>query len=192
MKYENGKIYKIVSNQTEKIYVGSTCSPLFKRLYQHRSNYKRFLDGGYHFVSSFEIVKFEDNDIQLIENYPCNSKEELHAREGFHIRQLDCTNKQVAGRSDKQYRDDHKEKAKEYFKQYYEDNKNELKKKSKDYYYENKEKIAEWSKKYAEANKDKIKAKTKQIFACECGGTYSYKHKARHFKSISHTQFINQ
>ncbi len=35
-KYENGKIYKLVNSLNDVSYVGSRCSPLAKRLYQHK------------------------------------------------------------------------------------------------------------------------------------------------------------
>ena len=34
-QYENGKIYKICSFKTDKIYIGSTCATLEKRLKEH-------------------------------------------------------------------------------------------------------------------------------------------------------------
>ena len=37
-KYQNGKIYKIWSMETDEIYVGSTCQPLHKRMYDHRKS----------------------------------------------------------------------------------------------------------------------------------------------------------
>jgi hypothetical protein len=113
MDYQNGRIYKIVSNQTDKVYIGSTCSPLYKRLYAHRKHYKVYLSGKTNYITSFDIIKFEDNDIQLIENYPCKSKEELHAREGFHIRQSNCVNKCIAGRSVHTYYFDNIDKIKQ-------------------------------------------------------------------------------
>ena len=39
-KYNNGKIYKIVSDSTDKIYVGSTTQPLSKRHYEHKKNFQ--------------------------------------------------------------------------------------------------------------------------------------------------------
>ena len=42
-KYQNAKIYKIVCNITNKIYIGSTCEPkLSRRLAGHRSQFKLF------------------------------------------------------------------------------------------------------------------------------------------------------
>ena len=49
--YSNAKIYKIVDN-TNNIYIGSTCKKLCQRLAQHRANYKQYLEG---FTTSFKI-----------------------------------------------------------------------------------------------------------------------------------------
>ena len=55
--YQNGKIYKIVSNQTDKIYIGSTACPrLCTRLAQHKSNYNQWKRGKYCKMTSFEII----------------------------------------------------------------------------------------------------------------------------------------
>ena len=42
--------------------------------------------------------------------------------------------------------------------------------------------------KYREYNKEK----NKQKHNCECGGKYTHKHKARHYDSKKHTQFIEK
>ena len=82
MDYQNGKIYKIISNETTKYYIGSTIFDLEIRLEGHKKAYKRFLDGySYDNFSSFELLKLGDVRIELIENYPCNSKKELEMRE---------------------------------------------------------------------------------------------------------------
>ena len=109
VNYKNSKIYTIRSHHTDKIYIGSTCNELRKRLHQHKYKYKYYLNGKYHYTSSFEIVKYDDAYIELYEYYPCNNKVELLKREGELIRKLDCVNKQIAGRSNK-------EKCKEYYK----------------------------------------------------------------------------
>ncbi|ARF12390.1 hypothetical protein Klosneuvirus_5_60 [Klosneuvirus KNV1] len=89
--YQHGKIYKITSDETEQIYIGSTIQPLHKRLIQHRNKYKRYKNGTYHYLSSFEIVNYDDAVIILIENYPCNTKEELFIREQYWKDNLDNT-----------------------------------------------------------------------------------------------------
>lgn len=85
--FSRGKIYKIVSIQTEKIYVGSTCAPLIKRLMNHKQDIK-FLHkfaGTTRRISSEYILQFPDAKIELIEEYPCGSWAELRAREQYWI-----------------------------------------------------------------------------------------------------------
>ena len=63
-KYQCGKIYKLISNETDKIYYGSTIEDvLTNRLSGHRKHYKSWINGKYHYVSSFEIIKFKDAKI---------------------------------------------------------------------------------------------------------------------------------
>lgn len=54
--YKNGKIYSIRSHQTNKVYYGSTAQLLCKRIAAHRANYKLYIDGKYHYVTSFEFM----------------------------------------------------------------------------------------------------------------------------------------
>ena len=69
-----------------------------------------------------------------------------------------------------------------------------------DYVKNNHEKVLESKKKYRDLHKEEIKeklknnAKTQEIrkekTQCECGGSYTYSHKAEHIKSKKHCQFI--
>jgi len=77
-------------------------------------------------VTSFEILEFVDHQIELLETFPCNSKDELSAREGYYIRTTNCVNKCIAGRTDAEYREENREQYTEYQKQYYENNKEKL------------------------------------------------------------------
>ena len=106
--YNNGKIYTIRSHQTEYIYIGSTCSPLHKRLHYHKSDYKKWIRTGNKYMTSFEIMKYDDAYIELLEDYPCPSKTHLNRREGRFIRNMDCVNKFVAGRTRCEYYQDNK------------------------------------------------------------------------------------
>ena len=94
VNYEEGKIYKIVCNKTGLIYIGSTTKHyLSDRLNEHSSRYKHYKDGKEKTKStSYKIIDNGDYDIILIENYPCNSKDELRARERFYIDQFECIN----------------------------------------------------------------------------------------------------
>ena len=93
-KYQRGKIYKIVDNTTDNIYIGSTCEPtLARRLSGHVRDYKRYLNGKYHYVSSFDIISKANYDIVLVELFSCQTKDELLARERHYKDTLDCVNK---------------------------------------------------------------------------------------------------
>ena len=86
--YELGKIYKITSPHTDKIYIGSTCERhLSNRLAGHKAQYKRMIKlkeegfNSYHKMTSYELIKLGEVEIVLIENYPCKDRYELLRRE---------------------------------------------------------------------------------------------------------------
>ena len=88
------KNYKLISNQTHLVYYGSTIeNTLTNRLSGHRTSYKKWLVGKDDYVTSFEIVKYEDCKIILVELFPCNTKYELTSREQHYIDNNTCVNK---------------------------------------------------------------------------------------------------
>ena len=122
-KYQQSKIYTIRSHSTDKIYIGSTTQRLSKRIAEHRRKYKAWkADNSKRYYSSFEIVKYDDNYIELLENYECLTREGLLMREGQCIRDNDCVNKNIPGRTGKQWRKDNADKIKAQKKQHYQDN----------------------------------------------------------------------
>ena len=82
-KYENGKIYKICSFQTDEVYIGSTTKKyLRQRLNQHKTDYKKFKEGRtQNQITSFKILEYDDADIILLENYPYVNR--INAQQGF-------------------------------------------------------------------------------------------------------------
>lgn len=197
--YSKGKIYKIVDNTNGNIYIGSTSEPtLARRLSGHVRHYKQWLNGKYHFVTSFKVLENDDYEIILLESYPCKSKDELHARERFWTNQIDCVNKLKnqgmlielgENKYYKQYRQNNKESVKEYQKQYRENNKDSITKYKNHYYETNKDSIKEYGKQYYKTNKKEIKNKMNQKIACECGRCYTLNNKARHMKSDKHQYY---
>jgi len=88
--YSRGKIYKIVSPNHPKVYIGSTCTTLKKRFSSHKSDRN---------CCATEIIDAGDSNIKLIEDFPCLDKYQLEDREA-EIQLLDwdgCVNKLVAG-----------------------------------------------------------------------------------------------
>jgi len=203
VNYQNGKIYMIESIEGKCRYYGSTCEKLSQRMSKHRYSYNHNKKD----TSSKKVLKYPDAKIFLILKYPCNSKEELNAKEAEYIRQFDCVNTRIDGRTYKQWREDNKELIAEKQKKYYQDNKETILIKSKQYRLENKEKIKkkekkrreqnkeiikQRAKKWRENNKEKIKKDRSTVINCECGSIYTKNHKARHNKSKKHLKFIEQ
>ena len=132
--YRLGKIYQLTIE--DLVYIGATTQPrLSLRLGQHKTAYKSWVNGSSKYMSSFELFKLGTPTIELLELFPCNSKDELHAREGYHQRLNVCVNKYIAG----QTREEH--------------------------YYANQSKISEQKKIYHFANKAKISERHKQRYA---------------------------
>ena len=207
VNYQQGKIYKIVCNTTKKNYIGSTTKNLLsQRLAEHLYNYRKFLNKKYQFTTSFEIIKNSNYEIILIENYPCNSKDQLHARERYWIELTECVNRHIPTRTRKEYKKANKEKLSEsnkkyiqknkekqlnYYRKYYEANREKKLNDKKKYRKANKQKILDYQKNYYEINKEKINEKAKEKYVCECGSVFNASQKARHFKSLKHKKYEN-
>ena len=154
-KLNKAKIYKIVDNTNNNIYIGSTCDSLKNRLSKHKASYKRFLKGLFPIVKSFDIIKNNDYQIELLENCDIKTKQELLTIERYYIENNECLNKCIPGRNKKEYYNDNKDKIKDKIKDYYITNKD----KKKDYYITNKNKFKESVKNYKVKNKDKTNEK---------------------------------
>eukprot|EP00438_Fugacium_kawagutii_P003455 Skav217386 [mRNA] locus=scaffold532:105398:105889:+ [translate_table: standard] len=108
-RYENGKIYKITDIGYNKCYIGSTCEKLSKRMERHREGYSRYNRGKAKTRLSvfdlFDEFGSENCKAELIEDYPCNSREELLRREGHYIKNVDCLNKVIPHRTEQERKD---------------------------------------------------------------------------------------
>ena len=167
--YQHAKIYKITSLGTSNIYIGSTTQKLNDRLYNHISNYNKYLNGNIHYFTSYEILKHDDHKIELIENYPCENKNDLLKKEQEYLDFYEniCVNKQKAytGLSKPEY--------------------------NKQHYRLNKDKILEQNKEYYQNNKENIQLKRKKKITCECGSVVCRNVLARHKRTKKHINFIN-
>lgn len=149
--YARGKVYKITSG--DLTYVGSTCEPtLARRLANHVSDYKRWNTGkGNKVITSFQVLERGDHEITLIELCPCQSRDELTARERHWVETLQCVNRCLPGRTRKEYNETHKEQINEYQKKY-----------QKIYNEDHIEYHKEQCRAYYQANKEKINQATKE------------------------------
>jgi hypothetical protein len=162
VNYQQGKIYRIVDNTNNNMYIGSTCKKLLsQRLAAHISDYKCFLNGKRSYITSFEIVKNNNYAIVLLEAYPCNSRDELLAKERFYIETNNCVNKIIPGRTDKEYRENNKDIILKYQKNFYENHKEQVKERRKLYSEKNKEAISKQKANYYQLKKQQVADQTK-------------------------------
>ena len=159
VNYQNGKIYKIINENNDIVYIGSTAE------YYLSSRYAK------------HKYKAPNHKIILIENYPCNSKEELCKKEQQIIQQYDnLINMRKAYSSQeekKKYYENNKTEISEYKKKWYEENKTEINEKHKKYREKNKEYKKKYLKKYREENKEKINC---EFCNCELNKSSLKKH----------------
>ena len=101
VNYAQAKVYRLVNNVDGKEYVGSTCNPLHKRKAGHKRDAAKSPNQPVY--SHLNTIGWENVEIILIENCPCSSKEELHARERHWIETLKpVLNKAIPTRTPKE------------------------------------------------------------------------------------------
>ena len=202
MDYSKACIYKIACKDPNisDVYVGSTTN-LNKRRYQHKKDCHNCNNKSYnYYVYKFirEHGSFDNWNVIKLEDYPCESFEELTKRERYWFEELSATlNRCVPSRTKSEYKQDNQDKIREYDKQYREDNKDKMREYNKQYYQDNQDKIREYKKQnrykireykkqYVEKNREKRLKKND----CECGGTYTLVNKARHLKTTKHQDYL--
>ena len=156
MDYANGKIYRIICEETGRQYIGSTCSTLVKRLSNHKRSNKNN-------CKPSSCKDFINPKIFLIEDYPCDRKEQLLMRERFHMENNECVNlnRPIITREEflqhrRNYNTAHREERLEHY----------------------------------QTHKEEIRQNAKEKFTCECGCVIQKTEKARHRKSKKHQKLL--
>ena len=103
------KIYKIVDNTNGNVYIGITTQTLKRRLSNHRCSANTCI--------SREIIKNGDYKIELIEETDDNT------RERYWIENINCINITIPGRTQKEWREDNRDKYRKNYKEYNKKNK---------------------------------------------------------------------
>lgn len=178
MEYRNGKIYRLVSDETGEQYVGSTTQPLSKRKSYHKARYNFWKAGKGEYYTSFKIIGTENYDIVLIEDYPCNSKEQLHARERFWIETIEggCVNRAIPTQTPQEYYQAHRQHKLDY---------------AQEYRTNNKTKINDYAVQYRTENRELISQKKKEKVECECRSVVCKNDLSKHKKTKKHLTKIN-
>ena len=165
--FSKAKIYKLVSNKSSDVYIGSCIIELSKRLSNHKSKSNEC-------VSKSMFINDAIISIVLIEDYPCENKNQLKARELHYITTLQCINKNKPFVCDiqiingdnkewkKQYSIENAEQIKQYQQQYQLENVEHIKQQKKQYNIVHAEEIKQQQKQYILEHKEKKKQRDKQ------------------------------
>lgn len=95
---KNGIIYILTSEIGGVTYYGSTSQRPSQRLGEHRYRYNKFLNNIPTVnLRSFEVLKYPDYKMVILDSYENITKEELEKNEGYYIANNKCVNKNVAG-----------------------------------------------------------------------------------------------
>ena len=89
----------------------------------HKASCKRWKEGKFHYVTSFQIIDRGNYSYSLIETVECEDRKQLEAQERFYIENNECINKIVVGRTGKEWYEDNREQKKAYQRVYDEANK---------------------------------------------------------------------
>lgn len=199
INYDNTYFYKLCCKDLniKKIYIGHTTN-WDNRKNQHKKscinpNSKEYNQYKYKFIR--DNGNWNNWEMILIEKRKCNDKLDAEKIERQYIETFHAelnknipTKLKMLGKVEyyKQYWEENENKIKEYKKEYNKENENKIKEYKKEYYKENENKLKEQHKHYYEINKEKFNEK----HICDCGGIYTYTHKARHEKSLKHQNYI--
>jgi hypothetical protein len=82
-----GKIYKLVNDVNDEVYIGSTKQPLYKRLDGHKHQSKK---GKSKISTHIRDIGAGHFKIVLIQEYECKSREELNKYEDEWMRKYDA------------------------------------------------------------------------------------------------------
>ena len=195
-KYSNGKIYQILNHKTDDIYIGSTCNPLTKRFYYHKSFYHDPKSQSRKLYAKMTEIGLEHFYIELVEDFECESKEQLRAREGFFIRERATLNHMIEGRTRSEYLIEEKDKVNEtrrrcYYNRIeqpgYVEKRREA---SKIYRDENHEHVLNMKKAYRDKCREEINEKQNEVVICECGCESARGNLSRHHKSKMHQSLM--
>jgi len=181
------KIYIISSGQTNKVYIGSTKQSLEQRFCVHKSHAK----AKNKCKSRVLINNFSDCKIELIE-YTTNDLR--LQRERFWIEYYGdrAVNRQIPGRTKKEYYQQHEEQIKEYLKEYKQQHAEEIKDYKKEYYQQHAEEIKDYYQQHAAQIKERMKEYGNVRINCDCGTSYTRGNKIRHLRSKKHKDFTTQ
>ena len=225
INYDKTHFYKIVCRDTsiKDCYVGHT-TDFNSRKSKHKSRCSNPTDKKHNY-NVYRFIRanggWENWEMILIETHKCQDVLEARKIERDYKEQLEGSlNAYVPSRTQTEYRNEHRDKYRNYNKQYYEDNKDDILQYHKDYYehnkerlieeqkqtyHKNREKFSEQRKQYRKDNPEKVRElerqayqrnkeqkrqKAKEKIECACGAIVCRAKMTDHKKTLKHQQYI--
>ena len=205
MKLKIGRIFKIVNNVNDLVYVGSAIDKDLRLVYN------RYRNGEENALSKYmKHIGGCNFTIELLEEFKFNNILALKNREIFWKSQIGTLNAYFKNKRNKKIeKEEDSEKIKlskqEINKKYYEKHREENLQNKKEYRDNNKDKIKEWNKKHYEKyreqilkykkeycikNKEKIEERRTRDYECECGRIVNLGDKSKHLKTKIHNDLM--
>ncbi len=188
------KVYKIVNDIDDKIYVGSTRNELRKRFNEHKANYYRYLRGeSTKYISSykmFDTYSIACCHIILLSEFEVENREQMMQ----HERRFFDKYKSCIVNINRSYVTDSESKEKEriFNKAYRDTHKDNIKAQRKIRRVVESDKVREVSRIYRETNKDKIAKQRATKYVCDCGTTCSVSNRSAHNKTAKHLKLTKE
>ena len=203
--FSQGKIYKIVSDECDAVYYGSTTRTLMARLWRHKSKFNEWKNNGGKkcaICKYFDEYGFDNFRIELVEDYPCDNGEQLRMKEQEYLDANECVNEQRAYTSpedariqmlkyQQDYYQEHQAQIKEKHRIHHHANKEKISEQKRIYRNQNKEKISERGITYRNENKEAIAKRAAEKVVCECGREVRKDSLARHRRTAFHQEYLN-
>ena len=204
--YSKIVIYKIQHKEIDELlYVGST-TDFTRRKSQHKTVCNSVEHKRYN-LKIYKMIRdnggFDNFNIIVIKEYPCQNKREAEAEEDKVMREMKANmnairpyvsrEERLQQKRDYQhhYRLENEDRIKEEKKQYRLENKDKIAEYKKQYRLENRDKVNERKKQYRLENRDEINERRKQKITCECGCVLTKRVMGRHQRSKRHRDFVN-
>ena len=160
-------IYKIVSDNSDKVYYGSTSRNINWRFSVHKAMYKQHIEKGGMKCSSFDVLEDGACRVELIEEIETDDNNIVKNREKHFIQNNECVNKNIPNRTRLEYYNDNCERLKQFQRDLYNrDKQKKIDKVLQNYYLKNAD-----------------------IIICECGGKYRCSTRNIHNISKKHKKF---
>ena len=114
-----GRVYRIWSPDTNLVYIGSTRKTLEHRFSEHKRAMRKWQRGKTHYYSSYEILKYEDAQIELVQEDYFGDTLQLREMEKYWVEKSNAVNKYAPLRTQEELREynrkrNHNEKRREY------------------------------------------------------------------------------